>query len=151
VYRPVSLGIPLGVLITHSNIEHREYFYLGQYGYHVKHTLHYSFVFVFYECTFHHTLGPGYGDHTLWRRVHTLIPRYIPEYGTSKIEEKTRPAAAGIAKSLKGPPKEKIVKVRASIVKSQKSSEPERPSTYLHYQKSSKTFIIIIITANINA
>ena len=38
---------------------------------------------VFYECTFHHTLGPGYGEHNLWRRVHTLIPGYIPGYGTS--------------------------------------------------------------------
>jgi len=45
----------------------------------------YSFVLVFYECTFHHTLGPGYGEHTLWRRVHTLIPGYIPGYGTSKV------------------------------------------------------------------
>jgi len=53
-------------------------------GYGVKHTLHYSFVFVFYEWTFHHTLGPGYREHTLWRRVHTLIPGYIPGYGTSK-------------------------------------------------------------------
>jgi len=53
-------------------------------GYGVKHTLHYSFVLVFYECAFHHTLGPGCGEHTLWRRVHTLIPGYIPGYGTSK-------------------------------------------------------------------
>jgi len=56
--------------------------YVPEYG--VRHTLHYSFVLVFYESTFHHTLGPGYGEHTLWRRVHTLIPGYIPGYGTSK-------------------------------------------------------------------
>jgi len=61
-----------------------------------KHTLHYSysyivysFFLVFYECTlctFHRTLGPGYGEHThtLWRRVHTFIPGYILGYGTSK-------------------------------------------------------------------
>jgi len=49
-------------------------------GYGVKHTLHYSFVLVFYECTFQHTPGPrvwrayplaeGTCPHT---RVHTRI------------------------------------------------------------------------------
>jgi len=62
-------------------------------GYGVKHTLHYSFVLVFHECTFHHTLGPGYGEHTLWRRVHNLIPGCIPGYGTSKAQ--TESEAAG--------------------------------------------------------
>jgi len=47
-------------------------------GYGVNHTLHYSFVLVFCECTFHHTLGPGYGEHTLWRRVH--VPSYLGTY-----------------------------------------------------------------------
>jgi len=35
-----------------------------------------SFVLVFYECTFHHTLGPGYGEHTHTpsRRVQGTCP-----------------------------------------------------------------------------
>jgi len=84
-------------------------------GYGVKHTLHYSFVLVFYECTFHHTLGPGYGEHTLWRRVHTLIPGYIPGYGTSKpteVQGSKRALGARVSprdhqsiKSIKGPHK----------------------------------------------
>jgi len=69
-------------------------------GYGVKHTLHYSCVLVFDECTFHHTLGPGYGEHTLWQRVHTPILGYIPGYGTSKRRGLTPSTRAPIAFGL---------------------------------------------------
>ena len=33
----------------------------------------------------YNTVYLGYREYTLWRRVYTLIPRYIPRCGTSKI------------------------------------------------------------------
>jgi len=49
----------------------------------------YGFVSVFYECTFHRAIpwAPGYMESIPLGggyRVHTLIPGYIPGYGTSK-------------------------------------------------------------------